>query len=73
MVRSIGLCPLTPEETALTLKALDIDPEMQIFIAAGDIYGGERRMEPLRKAFPNLVNKHSIGKENNIWNWYTVL
>ena len=51
------MCPLTPEETALTLKGLDIDPQMQIYIAAGDIYGGERRMAPLRKAFPNLVNE----------------
>ena len=50
------MCPLTPEETALTLRALDIDPKMQIYIAAGDIYGGEKRMEPLRNAFPNLVN-----------------
>ena len=50
------MCPLTPEETALTLRALDVDPKMQIYIAAGDIYGGEKRMEPLRKAFPNLVN-----------------
>lgn len=59
MQRMVGLCPLTPEETALTLRALDIDPEMKIYIAAGDIYGGERRMEPMRKAFPNLVNKLS--------------
>ncbi|RYR08939.1 hypothetical protein Ahy_B05g076844 [Arachis hypogaea] len=55
LVRSIGICPLTPEETALTLKALGINPRMQIFIAAGDIYGGEKRMAPLREAFPNLM------------------
>ncbi|KAI9091920.1 hypothetical protein K1719_027855 [Acacia pycnantha] len=55
-----GLCPLTPEETALILRALDIDPQMQIYIAAGDTYGGERRMAPLRKAFPNLVKKETL-------------
>lgn len=53
--RRAGGCPLTPEETALALRALDIDPSIQIYIAAGDIYGGERRMASLRLAFPHLV------------------
>ncbi|KAK7275038.1 hypothetical protein RIF29_16144 [Crotalaria pallida] len=60
MVRMVGLCPLTPEETALTLRALNISPETQIYIAAGDIYGAEKRMAPLRKAFPNLVKKETL-------------
>lgn len=56
--RKDGLCPLTPEETALILKALDIDQSIQIFIAAGEIYGGKRRMETLASTFPNLVCNH---------------
>ncbi|KAF3431637.1 hypothetical protein FNV43_RR26368 [Rhamnella rubrinervis] len=58
--RKAGDCPLTPEETALALRALDIDPHIQIYIAAGDIYGGERRMTPLRLAFPHFVKKESL-------------
>ncbi|XP_048318907.2 rhamnogalacturonan I rhamnosyltransferase 1 isoform X2 [Ziziphus jujuba] len=58
--RKDGACPLTPEETALALRAMDIDPSTQIYIAAGDIYGGERRMTPLRLAFPHFVNKKSL-------------
>ncbi|KAI9174898.1 hypothetical protein LWI28_024332 [Acer negundo] len=58
--RKDGLCPLTPEETALTLRALDIDPSMQIYIAAGEIYGGERRMASLATAYPNLVRKETL-------------
>jgi hypothetical protein len=54
--RKDGRCPLTPEETALALRALDIDPSIQIYVAAGNIYGGERRMAALRAAFPNLVS-----------------
>lgn len=54
--RKDGLCPFTPEETALTLRALDIDPSFQIYIAAGEIYGGERRMASLAKAYPKLVS-----------------
>ncbi|CAN4100356.1 unnamed protein product [Withania somnifera] len=58
--RRDGLCPLTPEETALTLRALDIDPSIQVYIAAGEIYGGERRMASLAAAYPNLVRKETL-------------
>ncbi|GER43824.1 O-fucosyltransferase family protein [Striga asiatica] len=58
--RLAGLCPLTPEETALTLQALGVDRKMQIYIAAGDIYGGEKRLAPLRAAYPNLVKKETL-------------
>ncbi|OAY80713.1 Uncharacterized protein ACMD2_19919 [Ananas comosus] len=49
-----GLCPLTPEETTLILKALGFDKNTQIYIAAGETYGGERRLKELQTAFPNL-------------------
>ncbi|KAF5734633.1 hypothetical protein HS088_TW15G00125 [Tripterygium wilfordii] len=58
--RKDGLCPLTPEETALTLRALGIDPNIQIYIAAGEIYGGERRMATLGTAYPKLVRKEIL-------------
>ncbi|XP_057769805.1 rhamnogalacturonan I rhamnosyltransferase 1-like [Salvia miltiorrhiza] len=58
--RKDGLCPLTPEETALVLKALGIDPNVQIYIAAGEIYGGKRRLTSLANAFPNLVRKEML-------------
>ncbi|XP_057440413.1 rhamnogalacturonan I rhamnosyltransferase 1-like [Lotus japonicus] len=58
--RKDGLCPLTPEETALTLRALDIDQSIQIYIAAGEIYGGDRRMASLVKNYPNLVRKETL-------------
>ncbi|PRQ53277.1 putative GDP-fucose protein O-fucosyltransferase [Rosa chinensis] len=60
MKRVEGLCPLTPEETALVLVALGIDHNVQIYIAAGDIYGGDRRMEGLKAAFPNVVRKETL-------------
>ncbi|KAF5201820.1 Rhamnogalacturonan i rhamnosyltransferase [Thalictrum thalictroides] len=58
--RKEGLCPLTPEETALTLRALNIDPNIQVYIAAGEIYGGYRRMESLAASYPNLVRKETL-------------
>ncbi|KAG2710893.1 hypothetical protein I3760_04G050500 [Carya illinoinensis] len=58
--RQQGLCPLTPEETALVLSALGIDRNVQIYVAAGEIYGGERRMADLVAAFPNVVSKDTL-------------
>jgi hypothetical protein len=55
-----GLCPLTPEETALVLQALHFDKSMQIYIAAGEIYGGERRMSTLSAAYPKMVRKEML-------------
>ncbi|XP_062116861.1 rhamnogalacturonan I rhamnosyltransferase 1-like [Humulus lupulus] len=58
--RKDGLCPLTPEETALILTAMGIERNVQIYIAAGEIYGGERRMASLAKAFPKVVRKETL-------------
>ncbi|KAH7530054.1 hypothetical protein JRO89_XSUnG0024400 [Xanthoceras sorbifolium] len=66
MKRKEGLCPLTPEETALVLSAIGIDRNVQIYIAAGEIYGGERRMATLAKAFPNLVRKETLLRASDL-------
>ncbi|GMP30824.1 hypothetical protein CsSME_00005308 [Camellia sinensis var. sinensis] len=58
--RKEGLCPLTPEETSLTLRALGIDSNVRIYIAAGEIYGGERRLASLRASFSNVVKKETL-------------
>ncbi|MBA0573429.1 hypothetical protein Golob_000704 [Gossypium lobatum] len=51
--RKHGLCPLTPEETALVLQALDIDKNITIYIAAEEIYNKEKRMADLVATYPN--------------------
>lgn len=51
-----GRCPLTPEETVLVLKALGFHKDTQIYIAAGDIYGGEKRLALLKESFPRIVS-----------------
>ncbi|OVA03899.1 GDP-fucose protein O-fucosyltransferase [Macleaya cordata] len=55
-----GLCPLTPEETALVLQALGFARDTRIYIASGEIYGGERRLAALRAAYPNIVRKEML-------------
>ncbi|KAK6129105.1 hypothetical protein DH2020_037141 [Rehmannia glutinosa] len=54
------LMPFDTEETALVLTALGINRNVQIYIAAGEIYGGKRRLRSLAKAFPNLVKKETL-------------
>ncbi|XP_024534136.1 O-fucosyltransferase 34 isoform X1 [Selaginella moellendorffii] len=58
--RKDGLCPLTPEETALVLRALGYSNSTQLYIAAGEIYGSQRRMLALQAAFPNIVRKEML-------------
>lgn len=58
--RQQGFCPLTPEEAALVLQALGFDNETQIYIASGEIYGGEKRLASLRAAFPHIVKKEML-------------
>ncbi|KAK8615555.1 hypothetical protein V6N13_017140 [Hibiscus sabdariffa] len=58
--REHGSCPLTPEETALTLQALGIPRNITIYIAAGKIYHEEKRMAKLKLAYPNLVRKEMV-------------
>ncbi|KAL3631193.1 Rhamnogalacturonan I rhamnosyltransferase 1 [Castilleja foliolosa] len=61
-----GLCPLTPEETALILQALGFEKETQIYIASGEIYGNERRLAALRAAFPRIVKKEMLLDPNDL-------
>jgi hypothetical protein len=52
-----GLCPLTPGETTLVLKALGFPRDTRIYIASGEIYGGEKRLAALKTEFPNIVSR----------------
>jgi hypothetical protein len=54
--RRQGLCPLTPEEAGLFLKALGFNESTPVYVAAGEIYGGQQRMAKLAATFPNLVS-----------------
>jgi rhamnogalacturonan I rhamnosyltransferase len=51
-----GLCPLTPEEITLVLRALGFTKDTLIYIASGEIYGHERRLAALKDAYPRLVS-----------------
>lgn len=55
--RSKGFCPLTPKEVGIFLSALGYPSKTPIYIAAGEIYGGESHMAELRSRYPLLMSK----------------
>ncbi|GBG84608.1 hypothetical protein CBR_g38891 [Chara braunii] len=55
-----GRCPLTPEEVSLMLEAMEFPRNTTIYIAAGEIYGGQQKLTPLRQRFPNIIRKNDI-------------
>ncbi|XP_054815173.1 O-fucosyltransferase 1-like [Prosopis cineraria] len=58
--RAIGKCPLTPEEVGLILHALGFDNSTRIYLAAGELFGGDQFMKPFRSLFPRLENHSSM-------------
>ncbi|XP_002518064.2 O-fucosyltransferase 1 isoform X1 [Ricinus communis] len=58
--RAIGKCPLTPEEVGLILRAMGFDNSTRIYLAAGELFGGQRFMKPFRSLFPRLENHSSV-------------
>lgn len=58
--RAIGKCPLTPEEVGLILRAMRFGNSTRIYLAAGELFGGERFMKPFRSMFPRLENHSTV-------------
>ena len=55
--RSKGYCPLTPKEVGIFLTALGFPSNTPIYIAAGEIYGGDTHMADLQSRYPMLMSK----------------
>ncbi|CAH2043499.1 unnamed protein product [Thlaspi arvense] len=64
--RTEGLCPLTPKEVGIFLKGLGYPQSTVIYIAAGEIYGGDDRLSELKSRFPNLVFKEMLAAEEEL-------
>ncbi|KAH9610856.1 hypothetical protein KSS87_001999 [Heliosperma pusillum] len=64
--RRQGRCPLTPEEVGLMLRALGYGSDVHIYVASGEVYGGEETLAPLKKLFPNFHSKDSIASKKEL-------
>ncbi|KAK1378226.1 O-fucosyltransferase family protein [Heracleum sosnowskyi] len=58
--RKRGKCPLTPHEVGLLLRALGYNNNSLLYVASGEIYGGEETLRPLRELFPNFYTKEML-------------
>ncbi|EXB56332.1 hypothetical protein L484_024874 [Morus notabilis] len=64
--RRHGKCPLTPEEVGLMLRALGYGSDVHIYVASGDVYGGEETLAPLKALFPNFYSKETIASKEEL-------
>ncbi|MCD7446920.1 O-fucosyltransferase 29 [Datura stramonium] len=61
--RTRGKCPLTPHEVGVMLRALGFKNDTYLYVASGEIYGGEKTLQPLRELFPNFYTKEMLAGE----------
>ncbi|CAL0326966.1 unnamed protein product [Lupinus luteus] len=64
--RRQGRCPLTPEEVGLMLRALGYGSDVHIYVASGEVYGGEETLAPLKALFPNFHSKETIATNEEL-------
>ncbi|KAJ1290686.1 hypothetical protein BS78_02G264600 [Paspalum vaginatum] len=64
--RRQGRCPLTPEEVGLMLRALGYRNDAHIYVASGEIYGGEDTLAPLKALFPNFHTKETLSSQEEL-------
>lgn len=64
--RRHGKCPLTPEEVGLMLRALGFGNTVHIYVASGEVYGGEETLAPLKALFPNFHSKETLASKEEL-------
>lgn len=64
--RRQGRCPLTPEEVGLMLRALGYRSDVHIYVASGEIYGGEDTLASLKALFPNFHTKETLSSQEEL-------
>jgi len=64
--RGKGFCPLTPTEVGIFLRGLGYPETTRIYIAAGEIYGGQQRMAGLLSRFPHVMSKETLATKEEM-------
>ncbi|KAG0490010.1 hypothetical protein HPP92_006873 [Vanilla planifolia] len=68
--RRQGKCPLTPEEVGLMLRALGFGMDVHLYVASGEVYGGEAKLAPLKAMFPNFHSKETLASKEELTPFY---
>ncbi|XP_074587208.1 O-fucosyltransferase 7-like isoform X2 [Curcuma longa] len=55
-----GYCPLTPKEVGIFISSLGYPSNTPIYVASGNIYGGNSHMADLESRFPILMSKEKL-------------
>jgi hypothetical protein len=50
----------------LLLRASGFGAETHLYVASGEVYGGEESLAPLKALFPNFYTKDSLSYENEL-------
>lgn len=66
-----GYCPLTPKEVGIFISSLGYPSNTPIYVASGNIYGGNSHMADLESRFPILMSKVILPFQNEILNHIT--
>ncbi|KAK4437567.1 O-fucosyltransferase 6 [Sesamum alatum] len=64
--RRRGKCPLSPQEVGLMLRALGFGNDVHIYVASGEVYGGEETLAHLKALFPNFHTKETIASKEEL-------
>ncbi|KAK1273904.1 hypothetical protein QJS04_geneDACA009733 [Acorus gramineus] len=64
--RRHGKCPLSPEEVGLMLRALGFGSDVYLYVASGEVYGGEETLAPLKALFPNFYSKETLARKEEL-------
>lgn len=48
------------------LRALGFGKDVHIYVASGEIYGGEERLAPLKALFPNFYSKETLATKDEL-------
>ncbi|KAH9315409.1 hypothetical protein KI387_024036, partial [Taxus chinensis] len=64
--RRHGKCPLTPQEVGLMLRALGFGSDVHLYVASGEVYGGDETLAPLKALFPNFLTKDMLASKEEL-------
>jgi len=64
--RRHGKCPSNSEEVGLLLRAVGFGNDSYLYVASGEVYGGEETLRPLKVLFQNFYTKYTLSNRGEL-------